>query len=260
MVPRVVVVRSADPIRRTVLALEKLNPSLPEKGSRILIKPNLVEPMPPSSGAITRPEIVEGIIKFLRDSNYDILVGEGSAHLDTFQCFRVAGYDGLESSYAIKLVDLNQGRFLKVMGDFWSFEVNRIVREVDYIISAAVLKEHAFEVTLTLKNLMGLLKPIGSYPVKAYMHQEEDMEVWARRLCDLVKAIKPSLGVIDATTGMFGSHVRGRLRRFDLTLASEDLVACDRVGASLLGHEDVLHIRLAAQAGLGSERQRVIEL
>jgi uncharacterized protein (DUF362 family) len=260
MIPRVVVVRSADVIGRTLLALKKLNPSLPKKGSRILIKPNLVEPMPSGSGAITRPEIIEGIIRFLGDSSYEILVGEGSAHLDTFECFRVAGYDGLESRYAIKLVDLNKGEFSRVKGDFWSFEINSMVKEVDYVISAAVLKGHAFEVTLTLKNLMGFLKPIGGYPVKAYMHPKGDIGAWARRLCDLAKAIKPNLGVIDATTGMFGSHVYGRIKRFDATIASEDLVACDRVGARMLGHEEVLHLKLAAKAGIGSEKLRVIEL
>jgi uncharacterized protein (DUF362 family) len=61
--------------------------------------------------------------------------------------------------------------------------------------------------------MMGVLKPLGSYPVKAYMHQEEKMETWARRLCDLLRVAKPNLAVIDATTEMWGSHLYGETKK-----------------------------------------------
>jgi uncharacterized protein (DUF362 family) len=40
------------------------------------------------------------------------------------------------------------------------------MKKVDYIISVAVLKEHAFQVTLCLKNMMGIIMPKGDYPVR----------------------------------------------------------------------------------------------
>lgn len=257
---RVLAAKGKDITKRTLIALEKLSPRLPRKGSKILIKPNLVEPMPRYSGAITRPEVIEAIIQFFGDRNYKIYVGEGAAILDTSKCFQKAGYLHLQRKYNIKIVDLNQGGFIKMGTDgrYWrEFEVAGILKEVDYLISAAVLKQHSFQVTLCLKNIMGVLKPGPRYPVKSYMHRENNMEIWAQRLMDLIFKVKPNLGVIDATTGMFGSHLSGRLKKFDITLVSEDVLACDIVGAKFLGYERVLHLDLALERKLGRKPSRV---
>jgi uncharacterized protein (DUF362 family) len=254
---RVVIARGKDIARRTELALKTLNPQLPPKGSRVLIKPNLVEPMDRNSGAVTRPEVVEGIIKFLKD--YEIFIGEGAGIFNTDECFEKAGYYELEERFSVKLVDLNKGPFIKLKGDFWEFEVAKLAKNAEYIVSAAVLKQHAFGVTLCLKNVMGLLKPQGKYPVKAYIHKESSLKLWAERLCDLVAAIKPNLAVIDATTGMFGSHLDGWLRKLDMSIASEDAVAADLVGAELLGNKNVYYLNLALKKKIGSHPRDKIQ-
>ena len=262
MKSKVIIVEERDIIDRTINALKHLKPEIPKNVGRILIKPNLVEPMNKDSGAITRPETVEGVIIFLKErGGYEIIVGEGSAYPDTMQCFKIAGYEYLIEKYNVKLVDLNKGDFIKVHGEYWNFEVNKVMSEVDYIISVAVLKEHGFaEVTLTLKNMMGILKPASKIPVKEYIHVESDSDIWALRLCDLVKAFKPNLAVIDGTTGMFGSHIHGKLKKLNLTIVSEDPVACDSIGAKILGHEEVKHIKLAGMKGLGDMNPEVLNI
>ena len=195
------------------MALKELSPNLPKKGSKILIKQNLFEPRLSDSGAVTRLEVIEAVIQFLGDNRYEICVGEGAAILDTSRCFEKANYLYLVDEYNIKLVDLNQGEFVKVKvnGNYWQeFEIARIVKEADYLISAAVLKHHPFRVTLTLKNMMGVLKPGARYPVKSYIHREDNHEIWADRMVDLVSEVTPGLAVIDVTTGMFGSHLPGK--------------------------------------------------
>lgn len=239
---RVVIVKGKDIIKRTFVALKRLNPKLPEKG-KIIIKPNLVEPMSNDSGAITRKEVVEGIIRFLDDKNYNIFIGEGSSIYDTKKCFEKASYYKLKEKYDIKLIDLNQSEFIPINGRYWNFEIAKIIKS-SYIISAAVLKEHGFTVTLSLKNIMGVLRPQKSYPTKEYMHKENDPKIWAERLCDLVRVAKPNLAVIDATTAMYGCHLYGRLKKLNLTLVSEDALACDIVGARLLGYEKVFYLEL----------------
>ncbi|MCC6018597.1 MAG: DUF362 domain-containing protein [Candidatus Verstraetearchaeota archaeon] len=262
MKSRVIIVEGEDITNRTLNALKHLKPEIPKSEGRILIKPNLVEPMGKDSGAVTRPETVEGVIRFLMEmGDYEIIVGEGSAYPDTMQCFKIAGYEYLTEKYNVRLMDLNHGNYIKVNGEYWSFEVNNVLSEVDYIISVAVLKEHGFaEVTLTLKNMMGILKPAPKIPVKEYIHAEGDPDIWALRLCDLVKAFKPNLAIIDGTTGMFGSHIHGKLKKLNLTIASEDPVACDSIGAKILGHEEVKHIKLACMKGLGDINPEVLKI
>ncbi|MEM7825545.1 MAG: DUF362 domain-containing protein [Candidatus Aenigmatarchaeota archaeon] len=229
---------------------------MPKRWEKILIKPNLVEPLPNDSGAITRKEVVEGIIQFFDDKNYDILIGEGAAVYDTKKCLEIAEYYELEEKYKVRLIDLNKDEFLPAKGKYWDFEISKIAKEC-YLVSVAVLKEHAFEVTLSLKNLMGILKPARTYPVKAYIHKENDERIWAKRLLDLIRIANPKLALIDATTSMLGSHLYGRLKNLNLTLASEDALACDLVGAKILGHEKVFYLELALKEGIGNKPEEI---
>jgi uncharacterized protein (DUF362 family) len=176
----------------------------------------------------------------------------------------VAGYYYLRNKYPVEIIDFNKHAFIKIRyrdGIGWKqFELSKILLDCDYIISVPVLKEHAFIVTLGLKNLMGGLAPKGGYPTKAYMHAEYDDDLWANRLCDLLKVLKINLTIIDATTGMYGSHLYGRLKQYALTIVSEDPVAADIVGAKILGHSNVFYIRKAIERGIGSPPTKIISM
>jgi uncharacterized protein (DUF362 family) len=247
----VIVCYGKDIIERTSEALEILSPSLPPKSTKIIIKPNIVEPMDKHSGSVTRPEVIEGIIKFLDALSYEIYIAEGAAVRDTMKCFKEAGYLYLEKNYALKIRDLHTLPFVKVRWTFWKeFEIAELFKKA-YIISVPVLKQHPFLVTLSLKNMMGILKPRQTYPTKAYMHEEPSKHVWAERLLDLICHAKPHLAVIDATTGMFGSHLHGRLKTLNATIVSEDALACDIAGAHLLGYKNVFYLDMALRRGLG---------
>jgi len=242
---KVIIEKGKNIIERTKRALEKLNPKLPPIGSLILIKPNLVEPYPKNSGTITRPELIEGIIQFLNPKIYKILIGESSGVFKTDLCFKKGGYLYLEKKYPVKLINFDKREFVKfrITSKYWNeIEIAKLAVEADYLISAPVLKEHEFaEVTLSLKNMMGILKPIGM-PTKNYIHKELDYKIWTERLCDLLKIKMPNLAVIDGTTGMFGSHLNGKLKRFDLTIVSTNPIAADQIGAKILAHKKVYHI------------------
>jgi uncharacterized protein (DUF362 family) len=254
----VVVCYGKDIIKRTITALEILNPSLPNKNTKIILKPNIVEPIAKNSGGVTRPEVIEGIIRFFGDQFYEIYLVEGAAVRDTMKCFKEAGYLYLEKSYALKIRDLHTLSFVKVEGKFWKeFEIAELFKG-SYIISVPVLKQHPFNVTLSLKNMMGILKPRQSYPTKAYMHKEPDRTIWAERLLDLITHARPHLAVIDATTGMFNSHLHGRLKTFNATIVCEDALACDIAGAHFLGCKNVFYLDMALKRGMG-ELPTVIE-
>ena len=59
---------------------------------------------------------------------------------------------------------------------------------------------------------------------------------------------------------MFGSHLHGKLKRFDLTLASEDGLACDIVGAKILGHTNVYYLKLALERNIGRYPSKIKEI
>jgi uncharacterized protein (DUF362 family) len=257
---RVVICHGQNIQKRTIKALEELAPVLPKTGTKILIKPNLVEPSPATSGNITRPELIEGILQFLGDK-YQIFIGESSGSWNTWQAFEKAGYLDLARTYKAQLVNFDEGDFveIKTTNPLWPrFEIAQLVKEVDYLISAAVLKEHPYQVTLTLKNIMGILRPQKDRQEanKHYIHQENDKEIWAKRLCLLLKQVKVDLGVVDGTTAMFGSHIDGRLEKKDLTIVGEPL-AVDFVSAEILGHPKVFYLEMALSQELGKRPNQV---
>lgn len=259
---KVVICQGENIIKRTKRALEILKPKLPKIGSKILIKPNLVEPKKKESGAITRPETIEGIIQYFSNQNYQIFIGESSAGWNTQQAFKLGGYLELEQKYKIKLIDFDKEKFVKIKlnSPFWDFvEISKIALETDYLISVAPLKQHVYVVTLTSKNMMGVIKSQRKYPTKQYMHKESNREIWAERLCLLLKKIKPHLAIIDGTTAMYGSHLDGKLQKKNLTIIGEDPVAVDIVGAEILSCKKVFYLEKMIKKKIGNYPKKIYE-
>lgn len=260
---KVIIVSGSDIRERAKKALEILAPILPPSGSKILIKPNLVEPLAKDSGAVTRPEVIEGIIRFLGDKNYQILIGESSGSWQTDLAFKKAGYNDLRKKYKIKLINFDQGDYIKIKTSqsIWpEIEIAKPCFDALYLISVAPLKEHPFGVTLTCKNMMGLIRPDKRYQSanKQYIHQEDNQEIWAERLCLLLKYLKPNLAIIDGTTAMYDSHINGRLKIKNLTIIGQDPVAVDLLGAEILGHQKIFYLEKMIKEKIGRRPEQII--
>ena len=59
---------------KEILEASGLEERVPGRNARIGIKPNLVSPTPAGYGATTHPEIVAGIIEYLKERGYENLV------------------------------------------------------------------------------------------------------------------------------------------------------------------------------------------
>jgi uncharacterized protein (DUF362 family) len=68
-----------------------------KRDMKIALKPNLVVPKPSESGATTSPELVEGVIRYLKDNGFNnITIMESSWVGDsTIESFEVCGYNSL---------------------------------------------------------------------------------------------------------------------------------------------------------------------
>ncbi|WP_456385602.1 DUF362 domain-containing protein [Desulfolithobacter sp.] len=217
----------------------------------ILIKPNLVEAIPPP---VTTPVgLVSTLIDFLRQvTGRDIIIGEGTGSLryDTFHCFSELGYTRLASEKNIPLLDLNREKPIRLTNPDcrrWPEIYLPAIALESYLISVPVLKAHSLAgVTLTMKNMMGLAPPDhycqgGSWK-KAAFH--EDIQ---GAIADLNRYRTPDFTILDATVGMCEAHLWGRHCEPppNLLAGGYDPVALDSFGAGLLGRhwQDIGHIR-----------------
>ena len=230
---------------------------------RILIKPNLVEPLAPP---ITTPvEIVTALVDYIRTSHphLEIIIGEGcgSSTNNTLQIFKTLGYSKLADS-GVTLLDLNEAPLVHMQNkncNRWpEMYLPRIIFE-SFLISVPVLKAHSLAgVTLTMKNMVGLAPPAhyqqGGNWKKASFHQNIQEAVF-----DLNRYRTPDFTLLDATIGMQEAHLWGPTCNPppNRLAAGYDPVAIDSYGCSLLGikwnsvgHLDMSHGILGSAAPL----------
>ena len=76
---------------------------IPDSHTLIGIKPNLVSPSAADQGGITHPEIVSGIIEYLKENGFDnIIMLEGSWVGDkTTESYTVSGFDKVSEQYGV---------------------------------------------------------------------------------------------------------------------------------------------------------------
>jgi len=183
------------------------------------------------------------------------IVAEGSGFCDTMHAFRKFGYDRIAEEHGAELVDLNTDEYEIVEGDALAlkrFEFPTTLKN-SFIISAAVLKLHSItKVTLSLKNMLGAT--IGS---KGRFHRFGIEE----SIVDINGYERPGLALIDGIYGNMDGELGRRPKRFNVLIASTDLVAADCVGCGILGVDpkSVRHILLAERRGLGSTTFELIE-
>jgi len=254
---RVAIVREKIPVDVTVKALEMIDAAhiLP-KDKPVLVKPNYINAAHPSTGITTDGRVIEGVVKFLRQHQVkDIMIGEGSGFADTLEAFRVAGVDAVAERWEAKLVDLNRDEFIEVAPKnplaLRKVKIAKTALE-STIVSVPKLKPHRMaDVTLSLKNMMGVVTPKGS------MHNH-----LSQKIADLASIMKPSLAVIDGIVAGEGHETSGNPVEMNLVIAGTDPVATDAVGAAVMGitPETVKHLLLAEDRGLGTCRLERIEI
>ncbi len=133
---------------------------IPSKDSMVGIKPNLVAPSPAMFGATTHPEIVAGIIDYLRENGHEkIMVLEGSWIGDkTSDSYEICGYKSLLEGYGVPFVDTQKDGYHAKECAGMELNICNAVDAVDFMINVPVLKGHCqTKITCALKNMKGLI-------------------------------------------------------------------------------------------------------
>ena len=242
---------------KPLLSASGLADCLPGPTATILIKPNLVEALPPP---ITTPvPLVAALIVWLREHTpARIIIGEGSGAMDyeTGHAFSALGYTEMARKHSVELVDLNHEELACLRNTDcrrWpEMHLPRIALD-SFLISVPVLKAHTLAgVTLTMKNMMGLVPPAHyrsgrSWKKSAFHRQIQEA------IADLNRYRAPDFTLLDATVGMAKAHLWGPICDPPVaTLAAAfDPVAIDAYGATLLniewrkiGHIKAMHNKL----------------
>jgi uncharacterized protein (DUF362 family) len=155
----IVVAYGEDIIKNTydALAASDITAYLSESAS---IKPNLVVSRVAAEGATTHPEVVEGVICFLRDHGVrDIRIIESAWVGDsTRRAFRACGYEELSRKYNTPLIDLKNDSSTALAYGGYKMAICDEALNADFLINVPVLKAHCqTNLTCCMKNLKGCI-------------------------------------------------------------------------------------------------------
>mgnify|MGYP000371378084 CR=1 FL=1 len=251
--------------------LNLLNPKI--KPKTVLIKPNLVIGAPPGKGITTNVYVVKSVVEWLREKGKRIVIAEGSGGMPTMEAFKKSGYFAIKD---VEFVDLNNDSYVKVKIkdalEWNEISVAKTFYKAKYVINMPVAKcHHITGVSLGIKNLMGVLQPLGKmheHGTKSHIHHEwsyglmprkKAKELFERRLIDLLRVKKVDLTIIDGTYSLQQWETSPFPVRTMFALASTDIIAADIVCTQIMGisPEKIYHLQLA-QAVLGKRKIEII--
>jgi len=256
---RVAIVGSRDGIKQAIReSLEKIGGMhrFVKKGEVIFVKPNLTGDRPPSSGAVTNPEVLKALVELIYEQGPEkVLLGDSpSWGFDAEKTYDVTGVRSVAAETGCTLVNLDEDRIVEceIPGAkrLKKVKIAKTILECDKIINVPVLKTHMqCIVSLGLKNMKGVL-PLRW---KTKLHNLRPFRNYSGLdvgISDLHRLIQPDLTVVDGTIGMEGrGPFDGEPVKMDLIISGEDPVLVDAVSALIMGFspEQIPAIKLSAE-------------
>jgi len=251
-----------------------------KRGDHVVIKPNLFAPYPPPISVDRR--VVASMVKMAREAGAGrVTVIEGVSMGTLMKRVRpslipCAMSRGFKTSEIMKMLGITKaveeagGEVLgaedaekvevDIRGGLALHRVNypKVVLDADYFINMPAMKTHTMTmVTLSIKNLQGLLDERGRY----YSHRDDLQQ----HMVDISKIRKPDLVLLDGLLAMEGDGAGegGTAVEMGVIMASTDTVALDSIASMCMGIENPLIVsttRLAGHDGLGTANPFLVDV
>ena len=241
-------------------------------GSKVYLKPNAIHFSP---GMDTDPAVVDALLAYLGDHGYRrlALMENSSGGLSTRLVFTVNGYADIARRHGAELVYLDEGPTVPytLEGEEAPIRIPRRLHETfidpsrrpgNFYLGFPKLKTHSMT-TMTLG-----VKGQQAFPIdrdRMHFHNHETLHI---RLARLYRMVQPDFCIIEGVTAIFNGHVppKALLKessvQFNVLIGGQDTVAVDTVASKVMGYaiEEVEHLRLAAEWGLGEGQLERIEV
>jgi uncharacterized protein (DUF362 family)/ferredoxin len=211
-------------------------------GSRVLVKPNLLQGLPPDRCVTTHPAVVGAVCILVRELGCEVVIADSPgggirytpANLRSL--YHAAGYDiiaaetGAELNHDTRFYDHSfpEGRYAK------RFPVIIPVKDCDHIVVVSKVKTHLWTLfSGGAKNLFGV---IPGFEKPIHHARFQDPVHFGGMIVDLNEALMPSLQIMDGIIAMEGDGPSsGTPRPLGLLLASPDWTAIDSIACRMIG-------------------------
>jgi len=226
------------------------------RGSRVLVKPNLLSPARPEEAVLTHFSLVRAAVEYVLERGARPLVADSPAIGAFTRILKEGGLREALKDLPVECRPFEESVAVDVGPPFGSIEIAREAVEADVILNLPKLKTHnAMLLTLGVKNLFGCI--VGLRKPEWHLRAGVDREAFARLLVQLYQAIQPALTIVDGILAMEGQGPgkNGTPRRLDILVGSRSGIETDRAICRMLGMEPdmLLTNEAAAKMGLASK-------
>lgn len=243
---------------------------------RVILKVNAPMAEPQYRCCSTDVEQMRGILDFFGEFyDREIIIAEGTstAACSVFRSYEYYDYLDLKKEYNVKFIDTNDFDttvYWAAQGDHHPQAIGIIdmfLNPDNYIISATRLKTSGGVIaTLSMKNVV-MGSPICHYKrkhgvknEKSRMHGGKGSKTGRELSFNIfqvaAKGVSPDLAVLDGVVGAEGNGPwHATPIEHGVAIASTDPIACDRLGAELMGidYSELKYLQWCAQAGIGED-------
>ena len=229
--------------------------------SKVFIKLNCIGPFTKETGITTRPDVLEAVIKLVKEKTDDITIGDNPATKDITVILKKNGCFELIEKYGLKLIDGKDQITITNSNPhiYSSFEVSRQFIECDTLINLPKVKAHTLTyMTCAEKNFFGLI--FGLKKTSWHVKASNPLE-FGEALNDLYGAFLESmkdkciLNIADGILGLDGDgpSTGGFPKEAKAILSSTDGVSLDYIACKLvkLDVKKLFVTNIAASRGYG---------
>jgi uncharacterized protein (DUF362 family) len=240
--------------------------SLPVRGKRVLLKPNLVE-YDSNNVVNTHPAVIGAAIQAFRELGAAVVkVGEGPGHRrDTDGLLLDSGLLPCLKESGAEFVDLNldDTRRINLLSHYTGMDALFLPESVltcDLLVSMPKIKTHHWAgMTLSLKNMFGIVPGVHYGWPKNLLHWRGIDE----SVVDINSTVYPHFVIADGIVAMEGNGpIQGKSKACGVLVLGDDPVAVDSTCARVAGLNPakIKHLQLASQFLGNSEESRILQI
>jgi len=206
------------------------------RGSRVLIKPNLLAPAAPARAMLTHPMIVRAVAEYVIEMGARPQISDSPATGFFDKVLRDSGIKDELKGLPVEFKEFKESVVVEVGEPFQKLELAEDAFSAEVMINLPKLKTHSqMLLTLGVKNLFGCV--VGLRKPEWHLRAGVDRHRFAQLLVRIEQSLRPAITILDGILAMEGQGPgRGGVpRHLGLLLASGNAIALDCAVCRIFG-------------------------
>ena len=221
--------------------LARLDGGRIQRGTRILVKPNLLSPAAPDDAVLTHPLVVKAVVEYCLDKNACVQLSDSPAMGSFERILRVSGIEAAIKGLGVICKPFESSVRVDVGKPFDLIEMAEDALNADLIINLPKLNTHGHMLlTLAVKNMFGCI--VGFRKPEWHMRAGVDRDMFARLLVRIHARVRPAFAILDGILAMEGEGPgkSGLPRQLGVLMGSQNGPAVDEAVCRMIGVDPLL--------------------